>query len=366
MSSSKIQSANDHSTRFFGLDIIRAIAIILVVIGHGNFILKNTRFNHFPYINLIDGVDIFFVLSGFLIGKILLKEIDSDPRFGLKKLKRFWERRWLRTLPNYYLILLANYLVVHYQIINEDINQFSWKFIFFLQNFSSPFYGFFWESWSLSVEEWFYVSTPILLVLSLKVFNPKKSFLIVTILMLVLPLWYRSSIVNPNIDDNWYDLSFRKLVITRLDSIAYGLLGAWIFNYFNQYWEKFKTLSFIIGISLIVLITNYESANITFYKQVVYFAITPFSVMLLLPYAQSVKTQRGLLSKSITHISKISYSMYLINLALVAEVIRDNFPPKSEWDAIAKYVIYWSIVIIASSLIYKYFEKPILNWRDRR
>lgn len=58
--------------------------------------------------------------------------------------------------------------------------------------------------------------------------------------------------------------------------------------------------------------------------------------------------------------------MYLINLALMAEVIRDNFPPKSEWDAIAKYVIYWSIVIIASSLIYKYFEKPILNWRDRR
>lgn len=57
--------------RIFGLDILRAFAIVLVVMGHGKFILKDTALEGFPFFRMIDGVDIFFVLSGFLIGGIL-------------------------------------------------------------------------------------------------------------------------------------------------------------------------------------------------------------------------------------------------------------------------------------------------------
>ena len=141
--------SNNETTRVFGLDIFRATAIILVVLGHGSYLLNNTRFNGFPYIKMIDGVDLFFVLSGFLIGSILLKEINSKEYFGIKALTKFWKRRWLRTLPNYYLILLANYLVIHYKIIIEDINQFNWTFLFFLQNLLKLIHDFFEQEYFL-------------------------------------------------------------------------------------------------------------------------------------------------------------------------------------------------------------------------
>jgi peptidoglycan/LPS O-acetylase OafA/YrhL len=362
----KTNVGKNSSERNFGLDIVRAVAIMLVVFGHGSFLLTNTCLDNFPYIKMIDGVDLFFVLSGFLIGGILLKEINSESRFGFKELTQFWKRRWFRTLPNYYLILLVNYLLVHSAIIHEDIHQFSWKFLFFLQNFSSPFIGFFWESWSLSVEEWFYLSSPLLLVVFLNFLSPKKSFLLVTILMMVFPVIYRVTILNPSISNYWYDQTFRKVVISRLDSIAYGLFAAWFFYYFNDYWKKFKIICLILGIGLIIFIVNHESPNATIYKQLVFFTITPFSAMLLLPFAQSISSAKGLIPRSIAHISKISYSMYLINLSVVAEVIRDNFAPTGQIDGILKYLLYWIIVIAGSTVLFTYFEKPVMNLRDRK
>lgn len=360
-----IQTKNQYEDRIFGLDIFRATAIILVVLGHSSYLLNETRLNGFPYIKMIDGVDLFFVLSGFLIGTILLKEVNSEDKFGFKALTQFWKRRWFRTLPNYYLILLVNYFIVRFGIIHEDILQFNWKFLFFLQNFSTPFFGFFWESWSLTIEEWFYISAPIFLIIFLKFLPPKESFIVVTILMILFPFIYRILKLDPSIDDFWYDVTFRKVILTRLDSIAYGLLASWIYYYFKNYWDKFKIPSLITGIGLIVFIVTYEVQNNTFYKQVIYFSLTPFSAMLVLPFAQSVKTAKGTIAKAITHVSKISYSMYLLNLAIVAEVIRDNFAPKNEIDGVVKYILYWLIVLVASSLLYKYFEKPIMNLRDR-
>src|SRR5450432_1247018 len=92
----------DYSSRVYGLDIMRAFAIIPVVMGHGGFILNKAETN-FPWIPLIDGVELFFVLSGFLIGSILLK-IFNEPDFKFESVMNFFKRRWLRTLPNYYLI----------------------------------------------------------------------------------------------------------------------------------------------------------------------------------------------------------------------------------------------------------------------
>lgn len=357
----------DEKERLFGLDLIRACAIIFVVMAHGDFMIENTVLKGFPYFYTIDGVDLFFVLSGFLIGGILLKEISRENRFGLKELKVFWKRRWFRTLPNYYLILVLNYLFVSNKFIVEGIENFNWKFFFFLQNFSTPFFGFFWESWSLSVEEWFYIFLPLLLIGFLKFFNPKTAFLLTVITLLVLPLIYRASIFDPNLEGFWYDVGRRKLVTTRLDSIAYGLLAAWIYYFYRSFWNSSKYVSFLIGVASIALFKNvFNSPHTTFYRQVIYFALSPFSAMLLLPLAENLKMPKGIFSKIVTHISKISYSMYLINLALVAEVFRDNFGPFNGNYGLLSYFLYWFIVITASSILYKYFEKPFMDLRDKK
>lgn len=354
------------SNRIFGLDIVRALAIIIVVMGHGGFMLQDTCIEAFPYIKLMDGVDVFFVLSGFLIGGILLKIINRSASLGISDLFRFWKRRWFRTLPNYYLVLLLNYLVVKYGIIHEDIEQFNFHFISFTQNFSTPSYGFFWESWSLSIEEWFYIFTPILIFGLYKILPGKTSFLIVTLVMISFPLAYRFSIYRPDIDGFWWDVIFKKTVLARLDSIGYGLLSAWLYYYHARFWHKIKWPALAIGIALTVFILNFDAPVTSLYKQTVYFSLTSFAVMLFMPIAASYKQAKGLVPIAVQHISKVSYSMYLINLALVAEVIRDNIPPTGGIDGIFKYILYWTIVITGASVLYKYFEKPMMDLRDKK
>jgi peptidoglycan/LPS O-acetylase OafA/YrhL len=354
-----------HSQRIFGLDLFRAIAILLVVFSHGTLILRGTHLEGFPYWRMIDGVDFFFVLSGFLIGGILLRQINEENAFGWPALRRFWKRRWYRTLPNYYLILLLNYLFVRNGIISGDIAQFNWSFIVFCQNFVEPFHSFFWESWSLSIEEWFYIFAPLLLALSLPFLQPKFSFVTVVLVLILFPLCYRFVNYDPGIESFMWDLTFRKTVLMRLDSIGYGLLAAWFYYYYKDFWGALKWVSLLLGIGLIAFILIYYQAPNTLYKQTVYFSLSSISVMFLLPVFSLWEISPGYFNRGVTHISKISYSMYLINLALVAEVIKHNFPPAGKLDTLLKYGAYWVIVIVVSSLLYRYFEKPMTNLRDK-
>jgi peptidoglycan/LPS O-acetylase OafA/YrhL len=353
---------NNPTTRNFGLDLFRALAILLVVLSHGKFLLNGTDLENFPYVKMLDGVDLFFVLSGFLIGGILLK--TSSEGLNWRGVAHFWKRRWLRTLPNYYLILLLNFIFISCGIISGDLTVFGWKFIVFLQNFTKPLIGFFWESWSLAVEEWFYIFTPIMLWGLLKVLRLKWAYLIATLLMIAIPLVYRAYSFDPKLDDFWFDVQVRKVVVLRLDAIAFGLLLAWIYSFHKNLWDKWKYRALVFGMGIIIFLLNSGAANSSFYRQVFYFSITPLAIALVLPWFEGITSSCKRLVGAVTHISKISYSMYLINLALVAQVIGLNFPVVGNADGITKYLIYWGIVIIASSLLFYLVERPILKWRD--
>jgi len=143
-------------TRVFGLDLLRASAILLVLVAHASFMFLplTHRLEGWWVLGHL-GVELFFVLSGFLIGAILVRQASAN-RFGVG---RFWLRRWLRTLPNYYLFLGINILIARW------IDG-SWPpaapYAVFLQNFAWPQPIFFIESWSLAVEEIFYLVAPLL------------------------------------------------------------------------------------------------------------------------------------------------------------------------------------------------------------
>ena len=353
---------NNNATRNFGLDLFRALAILLVVLSHGKFLLNGTVLENFPFVKILDGVDLFFVLSGFLIGGILLK--SSSEGFNWQGIAHFWKRRWLRTLPNYYLILFLNFIFISCGIISGDLTVFGWKFIVFLQNFTKPLIGFFWESWSLAVEEWFYIFTPLLLWLLLKKFKLKVSFLIVTLVLMLGPLLYRAYSFDSTLDDFWFDVKVRKVALMRLDAISFGLLLAWVYYFHKNLWDKWKKAALVLGLGIVFFLLNNTASNSTFYRQVFYFSITPLAIALVLPWAEGITSSWKRLVAAVTHISKISYSMYLINLALVAQVIGLNFPVTGNADGIMKYLIYWGIVISASSLLYYLVERPILKWRD--
>src|SRR4051812_22345461 len=153
----------DTKDRLFGLDILRCIAILLVLFAHTSFVLpispaaRSFCLTYFGF----TGVEIFFVLSGFLVGAIFLK-LMADRPFSLSSMKYFWIRRWFRTLPAYYLALLIytaySYFAEHRFIFTDTYNL---LYFVFLQNFIKPAPEFFRHAWSLSIEEWFYLLLPV-------------------------------------------------------------------------------------------------------------------------------------------------------------------------------------------------------------
>jgi len=109
------------------------------------------------YAPIPDGVELFFVLSGFLIGNIFIKKyLEED--FGMKSIIEFWKNRWFRTLPAYFVVLAIIILVFY---IKEGRLPHFTKYIFFIKTFLLPQSGIFPEAWSLAVEEWFYLSMPV-------------------------------------------------------------------------------------------------------------------------------------------------------------------------------------------------------------
>ena len=149
--------------RVFGLDLLRAFAILCVVYSHGSFLLGDAPVipRDLYMIPVFDGVGMFFVLSGFLIGRILLRTVaheDSDGRM----LVRFWVWRWFRTLPNYYLVLIV-LVAVTWSLSAPlvPLPDHLARYFTFMQNLAWPHPEFFGEAWSLAVEEWFYLCIPI-------------------------------------------------------------------------------------------------------------------------------------------------------------------------------------------------------------
>jgi peptidoglycan/LPS O-acetylase OafA/YrhL len=359
----------DYGNRVYGLDIMRALAIIFVVLEHGLMLEK--AHTTFPWVKLINGVELFFVLSGFLIGGMLIRIFEKSDTFGIKTIGRFWIRRWFRTLPNYYLVLLINIFIVYFGIIHEDFSQFNWKFFFFLQNFSGPFMNFFWESWSLSIEEWFYLIFPLiigLLFLLLKIFKVQKRYVFLSsiLVLLFVPLLLRLFIASHfTVNEFFIGTRIQKVVIYRLDSIALGILAAYIHRWHPVFWHKSRNISFIIGVVICYIIIYIHWPPNLFFTKVFRIFIESFCCFLLLPKFASIRKGPKILVRFFTHISLISYSMYLLNLAVISEVLVTNFPPRGPRTAWALYGIYWCLVLFFSTLLYKYYEKPVMDLRDR-
>lgn len=348
--------------RVFGLDLLRSIAILLVLIAHSREylpILPQKIINLF----LVDGVAIFFVLSGFLIGTIIIKTFEKE--LSLKSISNFWKRRWLRTLPNYYLILTVLY-ILSLSKYDEFISLPEFiKYIFFSQNLFYPIGDFFPESWSLSVEEWFYTITPILLFLIHLAFGKKiifKKQLLSLIISIIISVTLYRAIKYFNLENkNYYiyDRYFLRYVFARIDAIMFGVLGAWLCYYHTAVFYRGKKILFWLGAITLIITHNFESLKDPF-LYILSFTSTSLGVLLMLPMMSSWKSTTSSLRTPIVYCSLISYSMYLVNLSLIGNTLK-SLSIQPSW----KFILFWILTILISITIYKYFEVPIMKWRDR-
>ena len=345
------------------------MAILFVMISHAELQLPENlkAVNRLFY---FDGVLIFFVLSGFLIGNIFIKQLDEKPQDG-KVLLHFWKRRWLRTLPAYLFVLIL--LIVLSRHSNHDFPlSKTWKYFLFVQNINDArglfFFG---ESWSLAVEEWFYLLMPIFTLALIKIFNGglKKSilaYIIITIIGSFLIRHFKYQIYHPENIKDWADY-FKDSINTRFDSLSFGVLGAYLNHYYKPYWIKFNhSIYAVIGLAGFFLVRYAALFGViereSYFNCNIAFTLNSVLVFITLPFFSNMgATPYKLFNNIITKTSLISYSMYLLNLSVVTHFI--IYKNKSLIPA--GYPLFWILTITLSVLMYKYIEVPFLKLRGK-
>ena len=355
------------SKRIFGLDILRSVSILFVMLRHSSAFLPSNCSLLINVSYAIDSVSMFFILSGFLIGGILLKIIEND-NFTIKTVIGFWGRRWFRTLPNYFLILtilITLELLFHKNFLISNVK----SYFYFSQNIFQCHPLFFDEAWSLSIEEWFYLLIPFLIFLAITVFRleNKKALIIVGLIVILFSTGFRYYRYRTIYLAHFWDLNlfFRSQVSTRLDSIMYGVYGALLSFYYEKNWLRYKNTLFIVGI-IILLLQYFVKLDSKLYLCVFSFSITSLATLFLLPFLSTYTTGKGFTYQIITYISLISYSMYLINMSLIEHWIIDNIEltSLSTTGIFIKYFLFWFLTVFLSLVLYKYYEVPMTKLRD--
>ncbi len=361
----------DTTGRKFGLDLLRALAIVLVLISHSKTILAPFKIDlSFLSIGGFYGVELFFVLSGFLIGTILIKTFLKEG-FDLLSIKDFWKRRWYRTLPNYYLVLILNIILTFF--LRESWDFFDWKFFVFAQNLFTQNPRFFAEAWSLSVEEYFYLTSPLLIYIAAKILTPfgfdnKKILLIAIISILVIILANR---VIFNLLYVQKEIISRNIVVFRLDAIMYGVLSAYLSYYYIKTVDKLQYKLLLIGGVIIIFCTiiyylDVTGSNPSYFSKTILYSMLSIGFSLVIPWANNLKLRESLFTKCVTHLSIISYSVYLIHSSFVLKIQRYILRPSSIQESLVVYTGFWVITILISTLLYKFYEKPFTDLRDKR
>ncbi len=349
--------------RNFGLDFIRTIAIWLVLLQHAGVTVRGLA----PIKIGGVGVEIFFVLSGFLIGGILFKNLSYNKPF-FTTFWNFWRRRWLRILPLYYLVLIVKFV-----FIDNSVGANIFYYFFFLQN---NFYGisFLGVSWSLVIEEWFYIFPPIYLFFVTRYIHSNKKIMLLLVLFVVFINICRFLYVHyTNTPYGGINSNFSF----RFDSLFLGVILAFMkFNKMEVYNSLQNVYVFLLGLVLFLMYlywiiqlntTKYIIDSLIFPRTIGFF-ILPFTIALMVPFVElfsEMKTNTKInkvFFSFITYTSLFTYALYLIHPFYYSFVQSKLFLGMSIFSKHSLAIIF---TYITAYLVYNFFERPILNLRNK-
>ena len=342
--------------RSFGLDLARALAISFVILSH---------FGHVQLDALgFWGVELFFALSGFLIGHIIWRNFSAANNWSIQHLTNFWARRWWRTLPNYYLFFLLMLVFYHF---NGDglpsIGRLT-DFLWFGQNLFSGTYGFYPVAWSLCIEEWFYLLFPIALFIFYKA-GLKKTLAFSSTLILFFTASMVTRLVLLHVNGGG---SLRTTTFARLDSIAAGVLIAFILSVANP-GLIIKRCAFAVGLILVIVplvLLKVQHTNMELLQQnPVLLIIVPFGFALMLPIFALLKAPAiAFVSTIVEKLSLWSYSMYLCHLPImwIVYYLMRNYRDNAVGNLLSK-LVGLGVTILVSALLFRFFEVPFTRKR---
>ena len=337
--------------RSFGLDLVRAFAIFFVLLSHFA--------QGFEILGFI-GVEMFFALSGFLIGKILWRTLSGDT-LTIASLLNFFKRRWYRTIPNYFLFFTVSLFFHHFITKNlPDFNTIK-NYLLFSQYLMSPSHGFYGVSWSLCVEEWFYLLFPISLYILRKLgVQSLKSFFFSVLFFYIFSFLIRGYLL----DNEIYNL--RKITFARLDSIVSGVFVALLVIHKGAT-KNIPNVCLLIGIFLLLSCFTLISNDFNVSSNPLSLTLVPLSFALMLPRLELIKQPNNeIISDCVTKISLWSYSIYLSHIPVLFTLyyLLEDYSS----FVIVKLLIKLSglvLTIFLSRAVFIYFETPFTKKRPK-
>ncbi len=354
---------------------MRALAVLLVLLGHSTAHFEPPQWLGWFFRGQGTlGVEIFFVLSGYLIGGIIIKLAANGKLHDTAGLIDFWSRRWARTLPLYVIFLLI-YMRFDYLGI-KPLNEI-FPFFIFMQNFAWPMIPFFQHSWSLAIEEWFYILFPLCFMLFASNERAyRKPMLATCCAFIVFPMLLRMYLARHISSYDDFNNQIRMVVLCRLDAIFFGVLMALI----KAEWPRIYTWirrSGFIGVAGVVAAMFYLACGMpgmvqSYWGKVLFFPMLSLVIAAALPLVESIKTTRfRIIDAFVSYTSKVSYSLYLGHVLVFSAVyaILDTFSlphPKGTIQTLIGYSVYGLLFYGLATLTYHYVERPFLKLRDEQ
>jgi peptidoglycan/LPS O-acetylase OafA/YrhL len=343
--------------RRLDLDVVRGIAILLALGWHfgpgpsGNVVLDALQWpgRVFGWA----GVDLFFVLSGFLMGQLVLRERARTGRFDGR---RFTVRRLFKLWPVLYVFLAVQALAGP-----EPWSSYLWQNALHVQNYAGTSLA---HLWSLAVEEHFYLALALLFPLCARRRRPIRLFVAVLLGLLVAALAMRVAGVGMGVSD--VRLQWRTHF--RVDSLAAGMLLAVLRVHapdaFDRLLQRRRLWAAVVaaGIGFLATVGKQGALGSTLGFTVAW--MTGAAVLLLVHDAAWVP-RAGWISRPLAALGRHSYGIYVWHV-LAAHVLLDHLPGLSyESTTATAQLAKYGAAIVAGVAATVLVERPVLRLRDR-
>nr|WP_301540893.1 acyltransferase [Corallococcus exiguus] len=354
------------------MDLLRGLAILVVVVYHYPRPQGHEAFQAFANFGWT-GVELFFVLSGFLIGSQLLEPVS---RGETPSLRRFYLRRSLRILPSF-LVVLGLYLFVPAWSERPLVTP-AWRFLTFTQNFGLRINGFS-HAWSLCVEEHFYLVLPLtVLALRGRLRAPSLIALAVAVMgggmLLRGGLWlHHFSALGPA-DPGWrdFDMLLYYPTYARLDGLTCGVLLAALRVFRPQAWGRWTRGARARGMAVVglaclggVLFINEEHFRYLPYVLLSFPLAALGFAALVMALAGPAASRVCARIPGVKTFAVLSFTVYLTHKA-VQHGVRDALAPHGMDSFHVVTVLGGAVAVLLASLaLHHGVERPALKWRER-
>ncbi len=362
--------------RLPGLDLLRAIAIVWVMLFHsflvGGFAPGWEWLSYWGWM----GVDLFFVLSGFLIGAQVLRPLRES---GFLDFRDFYIRRVFRVLPPYFVVLGLYFLVPAFR--EEPGIQPLWQFLSFSLNFLID-YGHnraFSHAWSLCVEEHFYLVFPLAAALLARRIS-LRAMVVLCVTLVAAGIAIRGyvwlydmapvsgvataarSISQRFVEDMYYP------TYNRLDGLLAGVILAAIKVYRPAWWERLQQHAnglLIAGLAMMAGVLWLFADRLGFLPNLIGFPLLSVALALLVAAGAGTRSWIGRWSvPGAGWIASISYSLYLCHKGMI-HLVWLAFGTDLEAHGFLAFCSYAAAALAGGALLHWLVERPSLRWRER-